>query len=740
MQKTIIFTDLDGALLDPVRYSFNDALPALRLIQARGIPLILCSSKTRGEIVGLRQRMHNGHPFVSENGGRIFIPSGYFSAPVEADTVNGYQIITLGTPYAEIRRHFVALRERLGVRVCGFADMTVADVAALTGLSCDEATLAKQRDFDEPFVFDGAPDERFLQAIEAEGLRWTQGRIFHIMGGHDKGMAVNLLKTLYEQEYGAVASIGLGDSLNDLPLLMAVDRPILVRLADGNFDTRIAIPGLLKTQFPGPAGWNEAVLQLLTTGNCKEETSRTNSRGNLIDIFNAALTAVDPQNAVLRAIKIENDCLHVAGAAYCFETFNRIIVVGAGKAAARMALAVEGVLGERISAGLVIVKEDHTSRLEIIKQVEASHPVPNNAGMEGTQRILEMVQAADENTLVITLISGGASALLVAPVDGVTLQDKQEITHLLLKAGASIGELNAVRKHLSAVKGGRLAQAAYPAQMVTMILSDVIGDRLDVIASGPTAPDGTTFADAWAVIEKYGLKEKIPLHVTHYLQRGMAGMAPETVKGGDPCLLETRNVIVGGISQALVAAQEKSRQLGFAPEIITQELQGEARDAAHFLAHTARITQAGLKPDERRCLLFGGETTVTVKGTGKGGRNQELALAFALKIDGQSGIALLSAGTDGGDGPTDAAGAIVDGNTAALARRLGINPIQYLEDNDSYAFFQQFDALSGESCHFITGPTGTNVMDLQIILLGKEPMPNCATVNSAVKPEGQTGR
>ncbi len=713
MQKTIIFSDLDGTLLDAVRYSFNDALPALSLIQAHGVPLVLCSSKTRAEIVACRQRMHNFHPFITENGGGIFIPQGYFSAP--ADPVNGYQRIILGLPYAEIRRHFVALRERLGASVRGFADMTAEEVAELTGLSCDDAALSKQRDFDEPFVFEGAPDTRFLQAIEDAGLHWTQGRVFHIMGKHDKGLAVKTLKALYLREYGEISCIGLGDSLNDLPLLQAVDRPVLIRHEDGSFDSRIVIDGLMKTQSPGPQGWNEAVLKLLSAGEAGEETSAS----VLTHIFSAALAAVDPFQAVLNAAKLENGCLTVAGAAYELESFRRIVVVGAGKGAARMALAIEALLEKRISTGLIIVKEGHAASLDRVEQIEASHPVPNEAGAKGAQRILDMVQAADERTLVICLLSGGASALLVAPVAGVTLQDKQEVTALLLKAGAAIGELNAVRKHLSAVKGGRLAQAAYPAQMVTMILSDVIGDRLDVIASGPTAPDGSSFDYAWSVIEKYGLKEKIPVRVVDYLQRGINGLASETVKDGDPCLRGTRNVIVGGISQALAAAQEKSRQLGLAVEIVTAELQGEARDAARFLAHTARMTYAGLQAGERRCLLFGGETTVTVRGTGKGGRNQELALAFALEIAGQEGISLLSAGTDGGDGPTDAAGALVDGGTAARARRLGMEPAAYLDNNDSYGFFQQLDTLSGGRSHFMTGPTGTNVMDLQIILLEK---------------------
>ncbi|MDP1996419.1 MAG: HAD-IIB family hydrolase [Gallionella sp.] len=709
MPNTIIVSDLDGTLLDSSSYSFAAAQPALEIIQTREIPLILCSSKTRTEIESYRQRLNNRHPFITENGGGIFIPRGYFSASFEAETFDGYNLIKLGTPYTEIRSRFVRLRQQLGARVRGFADMTDEEVAALTGLSRDEARLSKQRDFDEPFVFEGTPDEHFLQAIEESGLRWTQGQFFHIMGDHDKGRAVNLLKSLYQHEYGTVASIGLGDSLNDLQMLQAVDHPVLVRHADGSHDARITVHNLLKTQLPGPAGWNETVLQLLSG----------NSAGTLIEIFNAALAAVDPYRAVLRFAKIENGSLRVGDARFDLAAFERIVVVGAGKATARMAQAVEALLGERISAGLIVVKDGHRLPLSIIEQVEAAHPVPNEAGEAGTKRILKMVQAADEKTLVICLLSGGGSALLVAPAGGMTLQDKQQATSLLLKAGASIDELNAVRKHLSAVKGGRLAQAAYPAQVVTLLLSDVIGDRLDVIASGPTAPDGSTFDDALSVISKYGLQEKIPLRIVEHLERGAGGQIPETVKNGDRCLDKTRNVIIGAISLALDAAAEESRQLGLATKIISAELQGEAREAARFLAQTARDTFAGLRAGERCCLLCGGETTVVVRGTGKGGRNQELALAFALEIEELEGVSLLSAGTDGGDGPTDAAGAIVDGNTSVLARSLGLDPAQYLDNNDSYVFFRQFDARSGGHSHLITGPTGTNVMDMQVLLLEK---------------------
>ncbi len=722
MAKTIIITDLDGTLLDSATYSFKPALPALNLIRARNIPIILCSSKTRAEMEVIRRQLDNNHPFVTENGGGIFIPHGYFSIPPDAMESGEYRLITLGTPYAEIRRHFIRIRDRLRIKVRGFADMTDGEVAALTGLSHDEAMLARQRDFDEPFVFEGAPDERFLRAIEESGLSWTEGRIFHIMGKHDKGRAASLLKSLYEKQFGAVMSIGLGDSLNDLPLLRAADRPVLVRHVDGNCDSRIAVAGLLKTQLPGPAGWNETVLQLLSAENAGEgamPANAGNETGTLIDIFNAAIAAVDPYRAVLKFAKIKDGCLHVSGTVYELAAFERIIVIGAGKATARMALAIEELLGERISAGLIVVKDGHTAPLAIIGQVEAAHPVPNEAGQTVTRRILEMVRAAEGKTLIICLLSGGASALLVAPVDGVTLQDKQEVTGLLLKAGASIDELNAVRKHLSAVKGGRLAQAAYPAQVVTLLLSDVIGDRLDVIASGPTAPDGSTFADARSVIEKYGLEGKMPLRVVDHLEKGTGGQVPETMKPGDRCLGKTRNVIVGAIGLALDAAAERSRQLGFAANIISAELQGEARAAARFLAQTARAVLADLQAGERCCLLCGGETTVTVSGTGKGGRNQELALAFALEIEGLEGVSMLSAGTDGNDGPTDAAGALVDGQTAARARGLGIDPLRYLENNDSYMFFRQYDVRSGGQSHFITGPTGTNVMDMQLLLLEK---------------------
>jgi len=713
MKQRVIFTDLDGTLLD-TSYSHAAARPALGQIAASGTPLLLCSSKTRAELELCRARLHNTHPFIAENGGGIYIPQGYFSHKFNSIKSNIYDFIQLGLPYAEIRRQFEQLRTQTGAKVRGFADMTVAEVAALTGLSVEEAALAKLREFDEPFVFDGATDENFLRAIESTGLHWTQGRIFHLLGEHDKGRAVQILLSMYQQQYGEVSSIGLGDSLNDLPMLQAVNQAVLVRHEDGSFDHRIALPRLLRTVLPGPAGWNESVLQWLA----KQDDAQAD-RQKLLAIFHAALAAVDPYNAVLKAARVEQNRLHIAGAVYALDEYERIVVVGAGKATARMAQAIEVLLGNRIAAGLIIVKDGHSLPLSVIEQVEAPHPVPGEAGVAGTRRVLEMVHAANENTLLICLLSGGASALLVAPAEGLTLQDKQQTTRLLLNAGASIDELNAVRKHLSRVKGGRLAQAAYPASLLTLLVSDVIGDPLDVIASGPTAPDSSSFADAWAVIAKYALQEKLPPQVAVYLQRGIKGQVFETVKMDDPCMASTRNVIIAGIQQALQAAMEKCAQLGLLTRVLSSTLQGDARDAAHFLAQAARDELAVMQPHEQRCLLCGGETTVTVRGDGKGGRNQELALAFAVEIEGLAGVMLLSAGTDGSDGPTDAAGAMVDGGTAALARSADLEPQAFLACNDSYHFFQQFDAVTGAQCHLKTGPTGTNVMDVQIIFLSK---------------------
>ncbi len=440
-------------------------------------------------------------------------------------------------------------------------------------------------------------------------------------------------------------------------------------------------------------------------------------RAKLIDIYQSALKAADPYGAVMGHLVLTSDVLSAAGTTYDLKGFRRIIVIGAGKGTASMARAVEDILGDRIEQGIIVVKYGHTVPLRKIVQREAAHPLPDEAGLHATADIMELLKKAGEETLVICLLSGGASSLLVAPVEGITLNDKRVMTDLLLSAGADIQELNSVRKHLSAVKGGRLAEIAYPATIMSVILSDVIGDRLDVIASGPTVPDSTGFRDALNVIHRYSLERKIPNGVFSLLHLGVTGVIRDTPKEGAVFFKKASNIIVGSIRQSIEAARVRAADLGFEPRLLTPELQGEAREAARFLAQTAFSVQERMKAGERRCLLSGGETTVTIRGKGKGGRNQELALAFALEIGGREGISLLSAGTDGTDGPTDAAGAVVDGTTAAKALQQGMNPGEYLANNDSYTFFRKLDELTGEQTHLMTGPTGTNVMDLQIVFV-----------------------
>ena len=423
-------------------------------------------------------------------------------------------------------------------------------------------------------------------------------------------------------------------------------------------------------------------------------------------IFRAALRAASPDEAVrgemqrIRTLYRDGD-------------FRRLLTVGFGKASPSMAAALAESLGDLVDSGLVITKYGHSlaAAPARIAVREAGHPVPDSNGLRASEELIRLVRAADERTLIVPLISGGGSALLVAPQAGISLADKQQTTGLLLRAGADIGELNTVRKHLSRVKGGRLAETAFPATVVSLILSDVIGDRLDVIASGPTAADPTTYGEALAICERYRLSEVVPPPVMALLRRGDRGELPETPKAGSPFLDRVENSIIGSNRQALEAAARAARECGLTVEILSAELTGEARETGRQLARQA-LTEAGNKSgDSGRCLLAGGETTVTVRGPGKGGRNMELALAFAIEIEGRPGITLLSAGTDGTDGPTDAAGAIVDGGTVARARMLGLNPREFLDNNDSYTFFQTCGGL------LVTGATGTNVMDLQILVL-----------------------
>jgi len=424
-------------------------------------------------------------------------------------------------------------------------------------------------------------------------------------------------------------------------------------------------------------------------------------RRHALSIFRAAVAAADPRRTV-------RETLRPAG----LSRFRRIFAVGAGKASAAMAQAAEQALGRRITGGWINTKDGHGAPLARITVHEASHPVPDARGVEGARRIAEIAAQAGEGDLLLCLISGGGSALLPLPMPPVTLEDKQETTRLLLACGATIHEINAVRKHLSAIKGGRLARLAWPAHVLSLLLSDVIGDPLDVIASGPTAPDTSTFASAWAVVEKYGLAGKIPAAARELLQQGLAGMVEETPKPDDPCFRRVTNRIVGSNRLAVDAAARKARELGYRPLVLSTTIEGETRDIAAMHAAIAReIVAAGRPARPPVCVISGGETTVTLRGGGLGGRNQEFALAAAIALEGVPGVLVFSAGTDGTDGPTPAAGAMADGATVSRAAALGLDARRMLAANDSYHFFEPLGDL------VVTGPTGTNVMDVRLMLV-----------------------
>jgi glycerate 2-kinase len=436
-------------------------------------------------------------------------------------------------------------------------------------------------------------------------------------------------------------------------------------------------------------------------------------RRDALAIFHAGLGAVNPAEAIALHVRVERDRLGVNGTSLDLGAFERVFVVGAGKAAARMAQAVEGLLGGRLTAGVVSVKYGHAAPLGIVKVHEAGHPVPDEAGVRGAEAITGLLGGAGEKDLVFCLLSGGGSALLPCPAEGLTLQDKQETTQALLACGATIQEINAVRKHISRLKGGRLARLAYPATLVSLILSDVIGDDLGSIASGPTAPDSSSFADCLKILEAYDLTSRVPPAVRAHLERGAHGEAEETPKAGDAALARTTNVIIGSNLQCIRAATEKADALGYRSLILSSYVEGETREVAKVHGAIAREIRASGHPVRPpACVVSGGETTVTLKGPGKGGRNQEFALAAAIAVDGLPGVVALSGGTDGTDGPTDAAGAIADGETVTRARALNLSAANYLRENDSYHFFRALGDL------LLTGPTYTNVMDLRLVLVG----------------------
>ncbi len=436
-------------------------------------------------------------------------------------------------------------------------------------------------------------------------------------------------------------------------------------------------------------------------------------RGPILDIMSAALAAVDPYNAVRNSMTVNGNQLQVQNKVFDLDSLERIMVIGAGKAGGPMSLAVEDCLQDRITAGLVVVKDDHEVPTNIIEICPASHPVPDVRGAAAGRRILRMAESATELDLVITLLSGGGSALLVAPANDISLSDMQAMTQLLLAAGATINEANCLRKHCSSIKGGQLAKAAHPAACVTLALSDVIGSPLDVIASGPTVPDISTWVEAWDIVGKFQLEDKLPTAVRERLLSGLGGAIPDTPKPQEQIFEECYAVVVADNRMAALAAEKKAATWGFSSRLLTTYLQGEAKEVAKVAVGLAQEVQAHSNPvTPPACLILGGETTVTLgPNPGLGGRNQELALAAAFALQDHPDIIIAALATDGTDGPTDSSGAIVDATTVARGLARSLNPRQHLEGHNAYPYLAEIQDL------LLTGPTFTNVNDLLFIFV-----------------------
>ena len=428
-------------------------------------------------------------------------------------------------------------------------------------------------------------------------------------------------------------------------------------------------------------------------------------------IFLAGVESVIPDKMIGRQVFVKNETLFIAELQIELENIDNIYVVGAGKASGKMGEEIENILGDRITRGQVLVKYGHGCELKYINVSEAGHPLPDYNGYVATKTLIEIARAATVNDLIICLVSGGGSSLLTDFPEESSIADLVALNQLLLKSGADIKEINTVRKHLSKVKGGQLAKAAHPAKVLSLVLSDVIGDPLDMIASGPTVADTTTFEDALSVLEKYKLVSGIPKSFLNYLENGREGIHPETPKPGDPVFNNVQNIIIGSNKIALEACRQKAMAEGLDTFIITSELEGDTIEASNKIIDTALTFQNDHEIKKPCCLLFGGETTIKVTGNGTGGRNQHLALYAALLLKDKKGITLLSAGTDGSDGPTPAAGAVVDTQTFKDASLKKLDIEKYLQNFDSFHFFEKAGG------HIITGPTMTNVMDIIVVII-----------------------
>jgi len=432
---------------------------------------------------------------------------------------------------------------------------------------------------------------------------------------------------------------------------------------------------------------------------------------DVLHAMNAALAAADPARIIRKNLKLSGSILHVDKLQYTLKDYRRIFVIGGGKASGYMAEEIEKLLGKWITRGLVITPDylRPTPRRRRIRYHAATHPIPSRKGVDGVLAMLRLVDDISRDDLVIVLVSGGGSALMPLPVEGINLNDEAKVTSLLLRSGASIDEINTVRKHLSQVKGGRLAERLYPATVLTLIISDVVGDKIDSIASGPTAPDPTTYHDVELVLKKYDLWFQIPKNARRIITRGLSGSIPETPKQKDKVFRRVQNVIVGNNRASCLAAASAMTKAGYRTQVLSIQITGEAREVGRIFGSIVRdIRDNSLPFAPPAALIAGGETTVTVRGKGKGGRNQELALAAAVKISGSYGVVVGSFATDGIEGRTNAAGAVADGSTITRGLRLRMDPEEFLRNNDSYRYFSKLKDL------VMMGPTGTNVNDIAI--------------------------
>lgn len=445
-----------------------------------------------------------------------------------------------------------------------------------------------------------------------------------------------------------------------------------------------------------------------------------NPAEDLKTVFHKAIEAVEPYALITQTTSRDGNILSLECGGKTLKVdlsrYKTVLVLGVGKASTQMARAMEEILGETLSYGVAVTTYGHTQKLKRIRVLEAGHPIPDENSIEGARALAQLADKADITTLIINLISGGGSALLSLPRDGINLEDKQETTRILLESGAAITEINCIRKHLSGIKGGNFAKMAYPARMISLILSDVVGDRLETIASGITVPDPTTFHQALDILTKYHIEDKVPPAVKRMIESGTKGLIPETPKSGDPAFENVENILIGNNLMACRAAKFHGEKLGYITKVLSTTLTGEAREIARSFSSLARDIDSGRSNFGKPALLIaGGETTVTVRGNGKGGRNQEMALAFLCDLidffPEFKNISFLSAGTDGIDGPTDAAGAFVTHDLKEKMDKLRLKPHEYLENNDSYPFFEATGHL------LKTGPTNTNVCDIQILIV-----------------------